>query len=104
MTVPNITQWGGIVGQTGNMNNMMHSDTDALPDDVENDRTPGSIGQIYEFDPQDADTFDLGNLQGGANYVFYGDNEVLARVEGLTNPAVTHPERDWSVGGVNWDH
>jgi len=79
----------------------MHSDTDAIPDVVENDRTPGSIGETYEFNPQDPDTYNM-QVAIHPNYQYYGDNEVLARVEGLTNPRATSPGDDWSREGKQW--
>jgi hypothetical protein len=45
-------QWGAKIRQTGTVNGRTHSDVDAIPDVVENDRTPGSIGETYEFNPQ----------------------------------------------------
>jgi len=81
----------------------MHSDGDAIPDSVETDTTPGSIGHTYEFNPYDADSYDLENVTPKWEiYKSYGDNEVLARVEGLTNPKATDAGKDWSKGGKQW--
>ena len=37
-------------------------------------------------------------------YANLGDNEVLARVEGINNPRTNNPANDWSKGGKQWDH
>lgn len=81
-----------------------HSDTDAIPDVVENDRTPGSIGSTYEFNSGDPDTFNvhLAYPKWVDIYDTYGDNELLARVEGITNPRARAPLRDWSKRGKQW--
>ena len=83
----------------------MHSDTDAIPDSVETDATPGSIGYMYQFDPQDPDTYRIQYLfQGWDIYSTFGDSEVLARVTGWTAPRSTSPTDDWSEGGKQWRH
>lgn len=55
-------QWGAKIGQTGTINGWMHSDGDAIPDSVETDTTSGSIGHTYEFNPNDADSYDMEGL------------------------------------------
>ena len=96
-------QWGAEIGQTGMIDGRMHSDGDAIPDSVETDTTPNSIGDTYGFNPNDADSYDLENVTPEWKiYQYYGDNEVLARVEGLTNPRTTYPDKDWSKGGKQW--
>jgi len=95
-------QWGAVIGHTGIINGLKHTDGDAIPDSVEKDRTPGSIGATYEFAYNDADTLDLGSVGGWGDYSIYGDNELLARIEGVINPRSTTPASDWSVGGKNW--
>lgn len=93
-------QWGKRIGYTG----PGHSDTDGIPDVVENDRTPGSIGYTYEFSANDPDTFDVHlAFSGWGSYATYGDNEVLARVEGVNNPRNVNPDDDWSEGGAQWN-
>ena len=80
-----------------------HSDTDGIPDSVEIDTTPGSIGATYRFSPFDADTFNLALVNDDWSvYAVYGDNEVLARVEGINSPRNVNPDKDWSVGGAQW--
>jgi len=91
-------QWGARIGQTGTINGQRHSDGDAIPDIVELDRT-GPIGQ-YEFSPQDPDSYRL--VRYNPIYERYGDNEILARVEGLDNPRQREPQKDWSQGGKQW--
>jgi hypothetical protein len=94
-------QWGQRVGFTG----AGHSDTDAIPDVVEDNRTLGSIGETYRFNSQDADCYRMqDHFPANAKYNLYGDNDILARVEGFGNPKTTHPEKDWSKGGKQWQH
>ena len=93
--------WGGITRKTGTYSGHTHTDTDALPDSVENDRTAGTIGATYEFDAADPDTFDLGTVYHTV-YASYGDNEVLAREEGHNSPRTVHDDKDWSEGGAQW--
>jgi hypothetical protein len=94
-------QWGMRIGVTG----PGHADTDAISDTVEDDRTPGSIGETYRFISTDPDCYRMANhFPPDAHYGIYGDNEILARVEGFNNPRATHPERDWSMGGAQWRH
>lgn len=95
-------QWGANIKMTGIINGLQHSDGDAIPDIVENGRTPGSIGYIYEFNPLDPDTYNLQLVLGWEEYKYYGDNEVLARIEGIKNPRINYPEKDWSKGGKQW--
>lgn len=93
------------VGQTGLINGQQHTDGDAIPDDVENDRTPGGIWNTYKFRPDDGDTFDIDGVGWQNNYhgyLIYGDNELLCRVEGTQNPRPVHPNLDWSMGGAQW--
>jgi len=83
----------------------MHTDTDAIPDTVETNRTAGSIGARYELSEIDSDSFDMGSQDPNwRQYLSYGDNEILAREEGFGNPRATHPEKDWSKGGKQWRH
>ena len=96
-------QWKAMIRQTGVIDGRQHTDGDAIPDIVEQDRTSGSIGAKYKFLYDDADTFNMGNQPGWEYYKYYGDNEILAREEGFDNPRSTHPEKDWSVGGKNWE-
>jgi hypothetical protein len=97
------TQWGALIGQTGTVSGRTHSDFDAIPDSVETDTTPGSIGDTYRFDPYDADTYRLAAVSSGwGDYAIYGDNELLARVEGVTSPRNTSSGSDWSKGGKQW--
>jgi hypothetical protein len=97
-------QWGALLGQTGTINGLIHHDGDAIPDSVETDTTPESIGATYLFDPYDGDTYRLQNIVDWSIYASFGDNEVLARIEGLSFPRQTSPEKDWSKGGSQWDH
>lgn len=98
-------QWGCRINQTGVVNGHLHTDTDALPDSIELDRAPGTIGGTYHLHHDDPDTFDIQHAatwSGNPYYNLYGDNELLARVEGIANPRATYPERDWSEGGAQW--
>jgi len=81
-----------------------HSDTDAIPDTVEDDRTPGSIGDIYRLSSIDPDCYRMSYYFPGARYDLYGDNEILAREEGFNNPRTTYPSKDWSREGKQWRH
>lgn len=98
-------QWQARIGQTGMIAGYMHSDTDAIPDTVETNRTAGSIGAWYKFSEIDPDSFDMGSQDPNwRQYLIYGDNEILAREEGFGNPRTVHPEKDWSKGGKQWRH
>ena len=97
-------QWGALRGQTGLINGHQHSDSDTIPDDVETNTAPGSIGAIYAFCPTDPDSFDIHSGQGWGEYSDMGDGEVLALVEGVNNPRTTNPNADWSKGGKQWRH
>jgi hypothetical protein len=57
---------------------------------------------MYEFSYVDPDTFDMGSITGWGCYRIYGDNEILARVEGISNPKATYPDKDWSKDGKQW--
>jgi hypothetical protein len=97
-------QWGAKVGQTGMINGFMHSDGDCIPDIVETDTsTPQSFGNLYDFHIGDADTFDCEHYLYSV-YAALGDNEILAREEGINNPRAIHPGKDWSKGGKQWRH
>lgn len=95
-------QWGARIGQTGTVNGLHHEDKDAIPDIIEQDRNLGSIGATYDLLYWDADTYDLGSLPGWSVYGDYGDNELLARVEEVSNPRARRPADDWSRDGKNW--
>lgn len=97
-------QWSAKIGETGIVAGRQHTDGDAIPDVVETNRAAGSIGQIYEFSHTDPDTFDMQSIGGWGGYRDYGDNEILARVEGITNPRARQPDKDWSKGGKQWRH
>ncbi|MDH7600470.1 MAG: hypothetical protein QHH07_12700 [Sedimentisphaerales bacterium] len=92
-------QWGQRIGFTG----PGHSDTDGIPDNVEDDRTPNSLGEIYRFNSRDPDCYRMHRYYPEkTHYATYGDNELLARVEGIYNPRATSPGKDWSKGGKQW--
>jgi hypothetical protein len=97
-------QWSAKIGETGMVAGRQHTDGDAIPDEVETNRVAGSIGQIYELSHTDPDTFDMQSIGGWGSYLDYGDNEILARVEGITNPRARQPDKDWSKGGKQWRH
>lgn len=97
-------QWSAQIGETGYIAGRQHTDTDGIPDLVESDRSPGSIGARYEFSSTDPDSFGISVLPEWSIYAKSGDQEILAREEGITNPRATHPERDWSQRGTQWDH
>lgn len=96
-------QWGAHIGQTGTIDGREHNDGDAIPDSVESDRTPDSIGNTYRFNPYNGDTYGMGPYyDDDAHYEIYGDNEILAREEGFGKPETTDPDNDWSRGGKQW--